>query len=225
MDARHLDGVEQRVTRTPEGDVVYAFEARAALPPAAEGMTPAAAEWLPSVRVAVGTDEATALRRYAEGFAALVALPTMALGYDGEVEAWLETLLDGSRNDRERVRIFRYVSDEVADVGSFLRVPASWTLRAAEGERAPLLFALLEAAGFAPEFVFVRTYESDPTDGPIPDIGEFDLSALHVRVGGQSVWLEPDFERYPFDYLGPPRAQRARRSGPRAGQRVQRRAT
>ena len=224
VDARHLDGVEQRVTRTHEGDVVYAFEARAALPPAAEGMTPAAAEWLPSVRVAVGTDEATALRRYAEGFAALVALPTMALGYDGEVEAWLETLLDGSRNDRERVqRIFRYVSDEVADVGSFLRVPASWTLRAAEGERAPLLFALLEAAGFAPEFVFVRTYESDPTDGPIPEIGEFDLSALHVRVGGQSVWLEPDFERYPFDYLRP--AARGRSAlvvaGPRAGQRVQ----
>lgn len=226
IDERHLThlGADVQRTRTErEGATIFAFEARSALPPPAEGMTPSPAEWLPSVRVAVDLDEHTAVRRYHEAFAALTGLPSRSLGYEGALEARIASLLEGARGEREEVqRLFRYVSDDVADVGGFFSIPAAWTWASGEGERLPLLYALLREAGFEPEVVFVRTYESDPTEGPIPDLGAFDLTAVRVPVAGGEVWLEPDYERYPFDYLRPEAQGRTALvvAGPSAGSRI-----
>lgn len=173
-------------------------------------------ELLPSVRLAWGLDWELTRAVYVDAIAPLVIETP-------EIERRAREVVAGARSQREAVhRLFRLVSDEIVDRGGFLSTPAAWTLSAGEGERTPLLLALLSAAGFDPELVFVRPWDQDHSESPIPDSTVYDLTAVRVRLPNEEIWLEPDPERYPFDYLRPD-AQRADAiviTGPRAGERL-----
>lgn len=170
-------------------------EASGTIPPVPDPRAVHPAEWLPSVQVAWQYDWDVALGAYANALRPLLA-PTDALA------AAVAELTAGARGEREQVRaLFRYVSDEVPDLGGFMTTPASWTLQSREGERLPLLLAMLDVAGFDADLVFVRPWDQDLAPGAIPDPAVFDLTAVRVATRDGDIWLEPDFERYPFDYL------------------------
>lgn len=193
IDLRGQDATVSDEVR--DGLRVVTVEARGTIPPAPDPRSVHGAEWMPSVRVAWNYDWDLALSAYANALAPLVT-PTES------IRSAVDELLEGARSDRERVRrIFRYLSDEVPDFGGFFSTPASWTWESGEGERLPLLLAMLDAAGFDADVVFVRPWDQDLSDTEIPDASVYDLTAVRVAVDGGEVWMEPDFERYPFDYL------------------------
>lgn len=193
IDDRNL--TEPAQVERVDGSVTFTIAVHGSEPPELDGSSVNSAEWIPSVRMAHDYSWADATARYTD------ALAGVSVASDS-LRAGVEDLTADLESDRDRVRaIYRFVSDEVIDFGSFMSTPAAWTWEAGEGEALPLLVTMLQSAGFEPEVLFVRPWDQDATDSPIPDALVYDLTAVRVPVAGGEVWLEPDFERYPFDYL------------------------
>ncbi len=212
--ALDVRGENVEVTETREdGLIVHTAQTHGSVPPVMEARAVHAAEWLPSSRAARGYTWEVARREYEEAFEALL-VPTDSL------TAGVAELLSDVRGARAQVRtLYRFISDDVPDFGGFFSTPASWTWESGEGERAPLFIAMLRAAGFEPQLVFVRPWDQDFSNSDIPDIGVYDLSAVRIPTREGDIWVEPDFERYPFGYLRPD-GQRCRGlviAGPDAG--------
>lgn len=182
-------------SETVDGLTTTTVSIRGSRPPAPDPRAVAPSEWLPSVRVGVGYDWETSVSAYENALVPLLA-PTERM------RAVVAELTADARNDRERVEaLFRYVSDDITDFGGFFSTPASWTLESGEGERMPLFVAMLRVAGFEPDVLFVRPWDQDLAPIEVPDVAPFDLTAVRVQTDDGELWLEPDFERYPFDYL------------------------
>ena len=193
LDARNLPAPP--VVERTDDTVSYLISVERSIPEVYDGFSIHSAEWLPSARAAHDYDWEDAIVRYTDAIEGLV-IETESLA------AGAEELVADATSDVEAVRrIFRFVSDDIIDFSAFMTTPASWTWEAGEGEALPLLVAMLRAAGFEPEVLFVRPWEQDWSDSSIPDSLIYDLSAVRVPTSAGDIWLEPDFERYPFNYL------------------------
>lgn len=186
-DSAHIERID--------GTVAYTIAVQRSEPPTPDGSSVNSAEWIPSVRMAHAYSWSDAVARYTDALAG-VAVPSESL------RAGVLELISDVESDRDEVRaIYRLVSDEIIDFGSFMSTPAAWTWESGEGEALPLLIAMLESVGYEPEVLFVRPWDQDAIDSSIPDALVYDLTAVRVPLSDGEVWLEPDFERYPFDYL------------------------
>lgn len=193
LDVRNLDA-PPAVSRA-DGEVIYEVRVMGSEPVDYDGLAIHSAEWLPSVRAAYDFELEDAIVRYDDALTDVVAV-------SASLRTGVEELVAGAESETERIRrIYRFVSDEVIDFGSFMSTPAPWTWEAGEGEALPLLVAMLRVAGFEPEVLFVRPWDQDWSPTEIGDAGVYDLTAVRVPTRDGAVWLEPDFERYPFDYL------------------------
>lgn len=193
LDARNLEAAPV-LTRSGD-ELLYEVSVRGSEPADSDGMSIHSAEWLPSIRAAYDFDLADAVIRYDDALIDVVA------GSES-LDAGVQGLIADASTDEERLRrIYRYVSDNVTDFGSFMSTPATWTWEAGEGEALPLLVAMLKAAGYEPEVLFVRPWDQDWVRSDIGDASVYDLTAVRVPTSGGEYWLEPDFERYPFNYL------------------------
>jgi hypothetical protein len=193
IDERNL--AEPAVIEHVGNTVAFTIAVERSLPPVPDGSSVPSAEWIPSVRMAHAYSWADATARYTD------ALAGVSVSSEG-LRTGVRELISDLESDRDQVRaIYRFVSDQIIDFGSFMSTPAAWTWEAGEGEALPLLITMLDAAGFEPEVLFVRPWDQDATDSPIPDALVYDLTAVRVPLADGEVWLEPDFERYPFDYL------------------------
>lgn len=214
-DVRNFEGTREREI---DGDlVIETFEVRDSQPARPDPVGPTPAAWLPSVRAAVAYPVEVSERMFRDALEKLVDLPD-------HLAAEVRAELDGVRGDRARVRrVHRIVVDETVDAGSFFRTPAAWGWTSGEGERLTLMVGMLRAAGYAPDVVFVRPFEQDPTDAAFDDLGVYDLTAVRVPTRDGDIWLEPDFDRYPFDFLRleAQGQQGIVIAGPNAGQRVE----
>lgn len=165
--------------------------------PSNESNTPDLDELLPSVRYShsYGWDDVRDL--YLDWYLDVVRPTT-------EIEEVARGLIDGSENDRQAVsRIFRFVVDEIEELGGFLETDAIWTLHMGEGERLPLLLALLQSAGFPFDLVFLRSWANDQIDSPVPDAASYPYTAVRVDLDDEEVWLDPVLDFASFDFLTP----------------------
>lgn len=192
FDTRNFTGEPQ--TERAEGRMMTTFELRESAPAEPESLRPSAQEWMPSTQFAFGFSEEFQAQRYADRLAALRRVQPH------HVATAIEQIGD-ARGDGVVRAAYRWMVDDVVDGGWFFAVPAGQTLLTGEGERLVALYALLHALEYDVDVVFISTFGEDETEGTIADITRFDLSALRVLVGGEYVWLEPDFDRYPYDYL------------------------
>jgi hypothetical protein len=216
FDARVFDGTRTDDEPLP-GVRATTFSVRHSPEARAEPFAPSGDDWVPSVRFVFRRDWAHVTRNFAE-----LVLGSMVDA--GGLDSTLREVVSGARTPRERARaLFRFATDEFDSTSAWFRDPAVWTLTTGEGDRAALLFALLEHAGLRPTLAFVRTAESSQWDTTWANDGEYDLMAIRVMDGRNEIWLEPDWDEYPFDYLRPEaQGQPALLVvGPGAGQRVQ----
>lgn len=214
FDVRAFSGTREESATDDRWTVTFTMEG---VPPVLpEPRAPNADEWMPSVRFGYGLSWERLARAYGDRVARVTTLTP-------ELREAARAITEGASSDRERARlIFRAVNDDITDLGGFFSDPAIWTWSSGEGERLALAFALLDAAGLEPEVAFVRPAEQDQLDSAVIDDSVWDLTALVVRAGGDEIWMEPEFDEYPFDYLRP-EAQGMRAfivAGPRAGRFV-----
>ncbi|MBN1946544.1 MAG: hypothetical protein JW797_12795 [Bradymonadales bacterium] len=187
---------EPEVTRT-DGQQRYRFTVYDSTPPVIEPGAPAADEYLTSVRLASGIEWEDIRDAYLDRMLGVVRFTPL-------LDATTRSVLSESTVPRMRIeRIFRFVMNQVEETGGFLSSHAIWTLMFREGERLPLLLAMLRSAGFQADMVFLRSWEDDQTDSPIPDGNRYPETALRVRSDGEELWLYPAQERIAFDYLPP----------------------
>lgn len=173
----------------------YRFLVTDSAPPVEENSAPPGTEWLPSVRVAHGRtwdDVADQFRdRAADTVRVTPELRELAVG-----------LVAGAGSESEAAqRVFRYVVDEVEELGGFFATDAVWSQRAGEGERMPLLLALFAAVDLRADVLFARAWSDDQSPSPIPDAEDYPVTLLRVRADGRWVWLDPGMDHAPFDYV------------------------
>lgn len=195
FDLRNFDGRDE--TTRSDGVTTRTFTAIEMPPPVEQPRAVGLDEWFPSVRFGRGTAAEASLRAYAN----LVPRTTVATS---ELRDAVHELTDGAGSDRERAhRIFRYVVDEIPDFGGFFSEPAAWTWATHEGERLALIWTLFEIAELEPQLVFVRPLEQDPTPSDVFDLSVYDLTTIRIVDGRDEIWLEPEFDDWPFDYVRP----------------------
>lgn len=108
------------------------------------------------------------------------------------------------RSARDTVEaLFRFVQDDIEELGGFFSTPALWTLAEGQGERLPLMYTMLQEAGIDAEIVFIRPLDADHSAQQLPTLGTYSITALRVRVGEDEIWLAPGDEYAVFDYLEP----------------------
>ena len=198
------DVVVDRRGSAPEPEITrgadfhrYRFRAVGSYPAHDEPRAPPLEELLPSVRIAhdLRWSDIRDQFRDRELSAARVV---------SEMQPFVEHLVADAPDDRERARrIYRYVMDEIEEVGGFLSTDAVWTLGSGEGERLPVLLALLRVGGFEPEVVFLRSWSDDQTDSPIPDASALPRTAVRIRIDDDDIWLSTGTRFAPFDFLDP----------------------
>jgi tetratricopeptide (TPR) repeat protein len=193
FDLRNFDG--ERDDQTVDGRRMTTFSVANAAPVVSEPFTPMPDEWMPSVRFGYGRSWARVAHRYTDR---VLSTLTDAPLFDSV----LGDIVTDDMSLRERTQaIFRFVNQDIASFSMFFSEPAVWTLASGEGDRNALLMALLQRAGCNPQLVFVRTSESDQTENGFLDDLVYDLTAVRVVDGNDDIWMEPDFDEYPFDYL------------------------
>jgi tetratricopeptide (TPR) repeat protein len=193
FDLRNFDGA--RDDQTVDGRRTTTFSVVNAAPVVSEPFTPMPDEWMPSVRFGYGRSWERVAHRYTDR---VLSTLTDAPLFDSV----LADIVTDDMSLRERTQaIFRFVNQDIASFSMFFSEPAVWTLASGEGDRNALLMALLQRAGCNPQLVFVRTSESDQTENGFLDDLVYDLTAVRVVDGDDEIWMEPDFDEYPFDYL------------------------
>lgn len=193
FDLRNFGG--ERDEQTVDGRRITTFSVMNAMPIVSEPFTPMPDEWMPSVRFGYGRTWDRVAHRYTDR---VLSTLTDAPLFDQV----LADIVTDDMSVRERTQaIFRFVNQDIASFSMFFSEPAVWTLASGEGDRNALLMALLQRAGCNPQLVFVRTSESDQTENGFLDDLVYDLTAVRVVDGRDEIWMEPDFDEYPFDYL------------------------
>jgi len=195
FDLRNFDGLDE--TTRADGVTTRTFTATDMPPPVEQPRAVDPDEWFPSVRFARGTSVAASIRPYAN------LVPRTTVPTD-ELRAAVAELTEGATTRREKAhRIFRYVVDEIPDFGGFFSEPAAWTWATHEGERLALIWTLFELAELDPQLVFIRPLEQDPTPSDVFDLSVYDLTTIRILDGRDEIWLEPEFDDWPFDYVRP----------------------
>jgi tetratricopeptide (TPR) repeat protein len=182
------------VSRSEYGDR-YRFLVTDSAPPVEENSAPPGTEWLPSVRVAHGRTWDDVADQFRDRAADTVRVTP-------ELRELGLSLVAGAGSEADAAeRVFRYVVDEVEELGGFFATDAVWTQRAGEGERMPLLLALFEVAGLRADVLFARAWSDDRTASPIPDAEDYPVTLVRVRADGRWVWLDPGMDHAAFDYV------------------------
>lgn len=192
FDVRNFDG--ERSDQRADGVSSTIFTLRASMPPSPDDGAADSAEWLPSVRYSYDYPAEEVVRYYSDRVANETVLTPSLIELAESLTAGL--------GERDAARaVFRYVVDEIDDAGTFFGQPAAWAPVLGVGDRLALSWALLTAVGLEPQLVFVRPLGNDATETAIVDDTAYDLTAIRVFADGDAVWLEPEFDHYPFDYL------------------------
>ncbi|MCA9561896.1 MAG: hypothetical protein KC561_00335 [Myxococcales bacterium] len=180
-----------------DGRRSYYFTAEEVVPPVQEYNAPPFSEVLPSVRPSNHATWEHIAAAFSDS-ALRVVRPT------GAIARKVAELTEGIDSEREQIRaIFQYVVEDIEETGGFLSTDAVWTLRQDEGERLPLLLALLESAGFPNELLFARSWANDNTPNAAPDADDYPFTLVRVWLSdGDVIWLEA-VDNAEFDFIPP----------------------
>lgn len=119
-----------------------------------------------------------------------------------DIDALTAKVIEKSKGDEEKIRaLFRYVVDEMEQTSGFFGVNARQSARMKQGARLPLLYAMLESAGFSPHLSFIESYDMPKYPSDILSVDHFDAIALYVETKKSSYWLDVSREFAPFDRL------------------------
>jgi hypothetical protein len=196
FDLRAFDG--ERLDEEQGDTMVTTFSARNVEPLLMEPLAPNPDETTPSVRAGYGRSWPRSAEYYTNYILS-------SLGESQVLDSVILRLREASGGDTRALvqSMFQFVMSEVEGLSMFFSEPAIWTLMTGEGDRTALLYALLLHADLQPDLVFVRTLEMDQSNPELVDDTAFDLVAIRVRDGRENIWLEPDWDNYPFDFLRP----------------------
>lgn len=123
---------------------------------------------------------------------------------DPAITARTRKVIRGAKSDEEMLRaIFADVRDNVEEAGMLFSTTARRTARAERGDRLSLLYAMIEAAGFTPEFAWVRAADEALVESPHRFMQDFSGYVLRVKTKDDTFWLTLDSDYTPFDWLDP----------------------
>lgn len=193
IEAHEFRG-EHRVDER-DGRRVETFRVRNSPLPEREPAAPANDEFVPWVHFARGFTQARLLDAFQDRIA------THVLSGAALREQVAELRQHSARETVEA--LFRFVQDDIEELGGFFSTPALWTLAEGQGERLPLMYTMLQEAGVDAEIVFIRPLDADHSAQQLPTLSTYSITALRVLVGDDAIWLAPGDEYAVFDYLEP----------------------
>lgn len=193
-------GAAPRAVETPRGElreIRFKATEKAALSP--EPLSVAEQEHIPSIRWGHGAT----WELFIDGLRGALADRDPV---DPEAVALAESIA-GARAKvppRQRVqRLYRWVVEHIEEEDEFLGLAPAMLIDR-KGSRARVLRYLLRLAGLPAELALVRGFGNDATKPLLVDEMAYDRLILRVALPNDELFLAPQLDGLPFDYLIPP---------------------